>query len=282
MVQLLMSSKNKRQVSFENTVMIGRQNMHMNKTQLEACFKTFNYTNVEIDEVYPNPNCYAEPLLKALGAKQTDSLDASSYENATIVHDMNEPIDSSLYNKYDVVLDSGTLEHVFNFPTAIKNCMQLTKDGGHFIGIYPANNFFGHGFYQFSSELFYRTFTPENGFEICDVILFVDESNTTFYSVPDTSEKFHRINYTNSKPVLMYILAKKTSTTNILLKNPLQMDYSQMKWKGKPVKKQFNTKKKAKAVLPPYIKNIIKALINKKPANDSINFRKPFFTKYQL
>lgn len=282
MVQLLMSSKNKRQVSFKNTIMIGRQNMHMNKAQLEACFKAFNYNDVDLDEVYPSPNCYAEPLLKVLGATQTDSLDASSYEEATIVHDMNNPIDKEFYEQYDVVLDSGTLEHVFNFPTAIKNCMNLTKVGGHFIGIYPANNFFGHGFYQFSSELFYRTLTPENGFEICDVILFVDENNTTFYSVPDTSEQFHRINYTNSKPVLMYVLAKKVSSADVLIKHPLQMDYSQMKWKGKTVKKQRVAKKKAKAMLPPYLKNIIKAVLNKKPADDSINFKKPFFTKYQL
>ena len=36
----------------------------------------------------------------------------------------------------------------------------------HFVRITPANNFFGHGFYQFTPELFFRIFSAANGFEV--------------------------------------------------------------------------------------------------------------------
>jgi len=42
---------------------------------------------------------------------------------------------------YTTVIDGGSLEHVFNFPQAIANCMNMVAVGGHFIGLSPANNF---------------------------------------------------------------------------------------------------------------------------------------------
>ena len=60
---------------------------------------------------------------------------------------MNEAIPDSLKGKFSCVLDGGTLEHVFNFPQAIKNAMEIVAIGGHFLGVVPANNFSGHGFY---------------------------------------------------------------------------------------------------------------------------------------
>lgn len=283
MIQLLLSSKNKRNVCFESLVMIGRQNLHLNANQLEEAFLKFEYNNFSSDEIFSNNNSYAEPLLNVMGAKKIDSIDASNYENATIIHDMSNPIGIKYHNQYDLVLDSGTLEHVFNFPQAIKNCMNLVKTGGHFVGIYPCNNFFGHGFYQFSSELFYRVLSKENGFKVVDVVIFTDEGKTEFYSVPDTSEKHFRINFTNSKPVLMYVLAKKETITEIFKSNPLQMDYSKLKWQGvKPTSNKKTKKSQIKIKIPRYLVNIIKALINKKALDDKNNFKRDCFTKYEL
>ena len=60
--------------------------------------------------------------------------------------------------QFDVVYDGGTLEHVFNFPVALRNAMELLRPGGRLFTIHTcANNLCGHGFYQFSRELFYRT-----------------------------------------------------------------------------------------------------------------------------
>src|SRR5262249_13058363 len=109
---------------------------------------------------------YCEGFLKRLGASEVVSVDASDYEGASVVHDMNQPVPASMYESFTAVIDSGTLEHVFNFPVAVKNCMEMVSRGGHFLGITPANNLMGHGFYQFSPELLYRIFSPANGYQI--------------------------------------------------------------------------------------------------------------------
>jgi 2-polyprenyl-3-methyl-5-hydroxy-6-metoxy-1,4-benzoquinol methylase len=74
------------------------------------------------------------------------SIDASDYENATYVHDLNVPIPDHLKGQFDLVDDGGTLEHVFNFPVALRNCMEMVKVGGHLLLNVPTNNFVGHGF----------------------------------------------------------------------------------------------------------------------------------------
>ena len=53
---------------------------------------------------------YIEPLLEMIGAKDTASIDASDYEGATIVHDMNQPLPSEMKNKFTVAIDFGTLQ----------------------------------------------------------------------------------------------------------------------------------------------------------------------------
>ncbi|WP_051358088.1 hypothetical protein [Rubidibacter lacunae] len=104
--------------------------------------------------------------MKFLGAESIDSFDYSGYEGATCEHDFNQPISEDYHARYTVAIDGGTLEHVFNFPVAIANCMRMVEVGGHYLGLTPSNNLMGHGFYQFSPELYFRVLSPENGFSI--------------------------------------------------------------------------------------------------------------------
>jgi hypothetical protein len=86
------------------------------------------------------------------------TLDNSAYEGAAIVIDLNAPLPDALKNRFTAVIDGGCLEHIFNFPQAIKNSMEMLSIGGHFLGITPANNFCGHGFYQFSPGALFSHF----------------------------------------------------------------------------------------------------------------------------
>jgi hypothetical protein len=283
MLQLILSSKAKRNLMMESTLMIGRQHLHLSQSQLSECLSIFGHNPSEAEDIIVKNEGFADGFFEFIGAKTVDSLDASDYEDASIIQDLNEPLPKLYANKFSLVLDSGTLEHVFNFPGAIKSCMELTAVGGHYIGIYPCNNFFGHGFYQFSSELFYRVLSKENGFEIEDLILFVDELNTTYYSVPDTNEEHQRINFTNQKPVLLYVVAKKLETVEVFRKNPLQMDYVQLKWQGKRKERKVLKKRKTMTnVVPTYVRNLVKAILNKRPLDDRFNFKKPYFREYKL
>ncbi|MEP3836598.1 MAG: hypothetical protein ABJM36_03070 [Algibacter sp.] len=283
MCELILSAKHKRYINLDKILMVGRQNLHLNPNQLAISLEKFEYCIDNISNLINKENTFADAFFKEIGGKDIHSIDASNYEDATIIQDLNKPIPNTYKNKYTFVLDSGTLEHVFNFPQAIKNCMELTQVGGHFMGIYPCNNFFGHGFYQFSSELFYRVLCKENGFELIDVVIFVDDLDTTFYNVPDTSVKHQRIQFTNTKPVYIYVLAKKIEDTTLFDNQPLQMDYAQLKWKGQRSSLKNEVKRKPlKKYLPQYLKNILKALANKTQKPDSIHFNKPYFSIYNL
>lgn len=53
--------------------------------------------------------------------------------------------------------------------------MQMGEVGGHLVLQTVANNAFGHGFFQFSPEFFYRTLSPENGYEIERMVVVEDD-----------------------------------------------------------------------------------------------------------
>lgn len=114
---------------------------------------------------------YGERLLKAMGAHQIVAVDASDYEGADVTHDMNLPVPSELCDRFDMVIDGGTLEHVFTPSVALANMMKMVRVGGSLIIWTPANNLCGHGFYQFSPEFFFSTLTDEHGFDLRHVSL---------------------------------------------------------------------------------------------------------------
>ena len=93
----------------------------------------------------------------------------------------------------------------------------------------------GHGFYQFSPELFYRVFQAENGFEIKDIFL---ESNpfpgtelsdrNIMYSVSDPAVLRERVGLVSKSPVVIFVHAVKRKTTEIFSQYPIQSDYASM------------------------------------------------------
>jgi hypothetical protein len=220
-------------VNFEHTVTIGRQGLHLSADVLSNNLRQYGMGHVNVTDLLGKENGFAEPFLRALGAKTTDSVDASSYENATIIHDMNAPIADVHKKKYDVVIDGGSLEHIFNFPVAVRNCMEMVKPGGYFIGITPANNYLGHGFYQFSPELYFRVFSPENGFKMEKLLFYNDNKNAHWYEVKDPNEVKSRVILSNRLPSNLFVLAKKISDVTPFTQTPQQSDYQHLMWEGK-------------------------------------------------
>jgi hypothetical protein len=212
-------------VKFTSLLTLGRLHLYASINEVNDLVKEFNLSS-KLGAYQGSSSQFSDDFFTFLGAKSVDTIDYSDYEGATILHDMNLPISTELYNKYSLVIDSGTLEHVFNFPTAIKNCMQAVELGGHFIGISPVNNQLGHGFYQFSPELYYRVFSEENGFVIKKIFLTgPDGSNTKWYEVADPKLVNSRIIIKNNESLVMIVIAQKTLEINIFENPPLQSDY---------------------------------------------------------
>lgn len=189
-----------------------------------------------------------EQFMKLLGASLVEAADASSYEGAEVLHDFNEPVPNEWEQRYDLVLDGGTLEHVFNFPTAIRNCMRLLRVGGHLLLFTPANNYCGHGLYQFSPELFFRLLSPDNGFEVERLHAMVDTAGfsrllSVKYAFPIRGKRFEvadplkvheRVVLVNSEPVLLFVQARRTRLVDPLRTPPHQTDYLDQWARGVP------------------------------------------------
>lgn len=224
-------------VELGNTITLGRQDLLVEYSVIEDYFKRYNipYTEEIITNFYKK-NQFSEPLIEYLGATNCQSMDFSDFENANIVHDLNKPIDDSLKHKFDTVIDGGTLEHVFNFPQAIKNCMEMLKTGGHFISISPTNNFMGHGFYQFSPELFYRVLSEENGFHLKKMFFCEINNDDQWYEIADPKKISHRVGTISTFPCYLMLIAEKIAHTNdIFTVTPQQSDYAN-EWANKKSK----------------------------------------------
>jgi hypothetical protein len=169
---------------------------------------------------------YADKFFRFLGAKEPVSVDRSDYEGATLLHDLNQPFPESLRSGFDLVIDGGTLEHIFDYPSALRHCLELVSVGGHFITITPTNQWMGHGFYQFSPELFFRVFNAENGFELRKIVLFEStKADAAFYEVKDPAINGIRVMMKSPQPVMLAVLARRTAEVPLFSRPPQQSDY---------------------------------------------------------
>lgn len=98
---------------------------------------------------------------------------------------------------YDTVIDAGSLEHVYNAPQALLNVSELCREGGQILHILPANNFCGHGFWQFSPELFFSLYSESNGYSDTRVFLASEYRTDFWYEVlkPDRGQRANVISF---------------------------------------------------------------------------------------
>lgn len=251
-------------VSFHDTLTLGRLKLNTTKKDITYLINKYHTNSKEINEVQFKDN-YSEPLLELLGAKKIDSMDCSPYEKASIIHDLNIPISNELKNRYTAIIDGGTIEHVFNFPVAIKNCMNALKVGGHYIGISPTNNFMGHGFYQFSPELYFRTFSDNNGFKIKKMLLNISAGeHIDWYEISDPKIVGSRVSLINNFPICLMLIAEKVAEKNVFETPPQQIEYATI-WnehkalsKNKSTHNEITSKAFLKKLLPKRLKTILR------------------------
>jgi hypothetical protein len=214
-------------INFGRMVMLGRQNFLLRPAETRSLFRSYGMIPDPRLLVSTPPGSnppFAEPFFESLGATACEAMDVSSYEGAAIVHDMNDPLPSPLHEQFDLVFDGGTLEHVFQFPQAIHNAMQLVKPGGWFAGFTPGNNWFGHGFYQFSPEVYYRALSRSNGFSKCAVFTVPEGLGLQWYLIKDSALLRNRTNLINSLRTPLLVLAQKAAPTPVKLRLQ-QSDY---------------------------------------------------------
>ncbi len=223
-VQFLIAAK-KRGAGFGRTLMLGRQGLNVFPAAMVSLLERNGFPTEKFKAA--GPECaYAEPFFEALGAQQVDSLDNSDFEGAKFVHDLNRPIPPDWKEKFDAVMDGGTLEHVFNFPTGLRNSMELVREGGRLFFHTCANNLCGHGFYQFSPELFYRALSAENGFEVERMVIHRIGPYGRWYEVADPNAIRSRVELISFTPMHLLVQARRTGIKEIFAQAPQQSDYT--------------------------------------------------------
>lgn len=223
-------------VDFLRTATMGRQGMHLRAVDLLQNFDDLEFSvSVQDGARLVTETGYAEPFFHWLGADEVLSFDASKYEGADHACDFNQPLDEKFVGRFSVVVDAGTLEHIFNFPQAIANCMRMVETGGHFLGVMPVNNLPGHGFYQFSPELLFRVFCPDNGF--CVRKMFIAQQGddapypcVSWKETPDPAIVGHRMEFRSQLQACLLVMAQKISTVPLFSRPTQQSDYVQA-WK---------------------------------------------------
>jgi hypothetical protein len=272
--------------------MIGRQNLYVTPDDMRAVATAFGCepTLAELAQICEGSDGYSEGLLRFLGARDIASLDNSSFEAATHIHDMNRPIPDEFKARYSVVLDGGTLEHIFNFPIAIRNCMEMVRPGGHYLAITPANNFFGHGFYQFSPELYFTVLSPENGFVVESMVAFEEVGRPIWHEVADPRQARARVTLRNDQPTYLLIVARRTDIRPIFEHTPQQSDYIP-RWSGdvgSPPASPATTQRRpiairiARMLVPAELRLSIRKALSRRRARPVIGFDPRFFRRIDV
>src|SRR4029077_12188540 len=99
-------------VPFGRVLTLGHQHLHLEPAAYRRMLARLGQPL--IDEV----SVYADTPPRARGAPAVEALDASTYEGATRLHDLNEPVPVSWHEQFDLVFVGARAEPGFNFATA--------------------------------------------------------------------------------------------------------------------------------------------------------------------
>jgi hypothetical protein len=176
-----------KRVAFRGPVLtLGNQDIWANHEQLKSYFDELGCPYEET-EVVPRSTYMVEALaagaegyeLKRLADAQgyvhartffgmmgiTDycDIDKLDFEQPQIVHDLNAPVPPELRDRFNLIVDSGTIEHIFDVRQVMENVVRMSRVGGWVVHITPSSNYVDHGFFSFSPCFFYD-FYRANGF----------------------------------------------------------------------------------------------------------------------
>ena len=168
-----------------------------------------------------------------LNFESISSIDNSSYENASIIHNMNHPFIP--IEKYDYIYDGGTTEHIFNIPQVLDNVINLLEVDGIYCSVTCNNNFSGHGMYQFSPEIFLSSFNEKYGMKI--LFLYIARNPSQFETWIDVNSYLGGRNptkFNTTDETYIIIVAQKISEDrkSLLTDPPNQYSYEAIEWKN--------------------------------------------------
>jgi hypothetical protein len=120
-------------------------------------------------ESFPGrPAAYDFPTVKSMmsGRGVREVLEVDLFDpDADCHHDLNTAFPDAWVGHFGTVFDAGTVEHVFDTATALRNCLSAVRPAGFCVFHVPVRGYYLHGLHTFSPELL-PSVVVENGFEL--------------------------------------------------------------------------------------------------------------------
>jgi SAM-dependent methyltransferase len=192
-----------------------------------------------------------QKVFRMMGFDSVESIDYSDFEGATHILDLNtDEMRPALVAQFDVVLDSGTIEHVFHIPNALKNVLTLAKEGGRVIFLSPSSNHVDHGFYMFSPTLF-MDYLVTNGLRI-ETLYFIRYASNSHapwkaYAYDRESWRKFEVGALDGRPYLVFVVATRVPGSSIG-RIPQQTFY-QARWSANPSARDEERRQRLKRIL---------------------------------
>jgi SAM-dependent methyltransferase len=159
-VNFIFSKLKKKQ--YKKILILGYQATYFNDLYLNFIRNKFGYQDYENNvNINKNIDQIDSVELFKLISNDIDIMDVSAYEGANIVYDLSsdpKKLPLNLYDKYDLIIDWGTSEHVFNIICCYLNIFDMLKNGGEYLCLTPMNSMPDHGYYQISPNFYYDFF----------------------------------------------------------------------------------------------------------------------------
>jgi hypothetical protein len=121
-----------------------------------------------VEEWPGRPDAYDFPSVRDLIAARgvRDVVDVDLFDPAAASrHDLNEPFPESWDGRFGTVFDSGTIEHLFDTATALRNYLFAVRPAGFCYIHVPVKGYYLHGLHTFSPEVLPSLFEL-NGFDV--------------------------------------------------------------------------------------------------------------------
>jgi len=118
---------------------------------------------------------HARTFFEVMGFDDYVDVDNFEYDQPALLHDMNSPVPEEVVDKFDLVLDGGTVEHIFDIKQVMGNMVRMTRVDGCVMHL--ASYDMDHGFYALSPCFLYDYYRSNGFSDFSCYIMATDYSN---------------------------------------------------------------------------------------------------------
>jgi len=219
----------------------GNQDIYANANTLNKWAKDYNLKTLNSKDILPSTSLdlkkinsqsssfvHAKTFFKLLGISENNyyDIDKFDFDKPRILYDLQKPLSSKYKNFFNLIIDNGTIEHIFDIKSVMTNIVNISHIGAYVLQMVPTNNFINHGFYQINPTLFYDFYTA-NGFEIVES--YIVETRPTGYRFHYYNQKSFKTFFVNPYSRLGTVFLVKKIKNIKTITSPTQFAYQHKK-----------------------------------------------------